>query len=232
MNFVIDIILLAIIVLSIFLGWKKGFVRTVLNSLSFFIAIILTGLLYGYVYDWLYPKFFLPKITDIINDMVVKVTDGATLDSLFNKLPQSFTDLIGKFTTVPQAKDYYSANPNASVSSFSEFLASPVASTIGKVLCFILVFIAIMLLLKLVGFLLDSVCKLPLIKSANKLLGILAGIILGFLFAWLLSEAISVLLPKLTLLFPNVFGEDILEKSFVLKYLALFNPFSFITKIV
>ena len=46
MGIVIDIIIIAILFLSIFLGYKKGLIKLVFNLCAFLIALIVTFILY------------------------------------------------------------------------------------------------------------------------------------------------------------------------------------------
>ena len=232
MAIVADIILLAIIIIGVVSGWKKGFVVTVMHTLSFFIAAILTKFLYGFVYDIAYPGFFLPKIKDLICDTVTKSANGSSIDSLLANKPEFFTNIINRFSSVDDVQKYVTSNPKADLNSVCEYIATPIASVVAKVVCFIAVFLVIVILLKLLTFVLDRICKLPILKSANKLLGVIAGLILGALFAWLTAEAFTLLLPKLSALYPDIFKPTTVDDSVLLKYLSLFNPFSFITKII
>ena len=46
MSFVVDIIILIIMITCIFLGYKKGLIRVAVNILGFFIALLISLILY------------------------------------------------------------------------------------------------------------------------------------------------------------------------------------------
>ena len=53
MGIVIDIVVIAILVLNIIIGYKKGLINVVFNILAFFIAIIITFILYKTVSNFI-----------------------------------------------------------------------------------------------------------------------------------------------------------------------------------
>ena len=58
---------------------------------------------------------------------------------------------------------------------------------IASVLSFCLLFVIFILAIKLVTFLLDKFFRLPILKKANRLLGFCLGLLIGFLYAQILS---------------------------------------------
>lgn len=58
---------------------------------------------------------------------------------------------------------------------------------LASVIAFFLLFVLFMVAVKLVTFLLDRLCRLPVLKQANRLLGCALGVVIGLLYAQLLS---------------------------------------------
>lgn len=61
------------------------------------------------------------------------------------------------------------------------------AAAIAGVISFVLLFIFFMAIVKLVTYLLDRFCKLPVLKQANKLLGFALGLVIGLIWAQILT---------------------------------------------
>lgn len=230
MNIVIDIILAVIIAGCIIQGAKKGFVFSLLHTLSFFIAAIGSYLLYGYVADFAYKNLFLPKISGMISTALGIDGTKVTLAELFSDKPKFFVDTLNRFSNVSEVEAFYNSNEGIGSKEISEFMASPIADVLSKVLCFIAVFIVLLIILRIVTFILDRICRLPLLNTANKLLGTIFGVITGVLTAWLLSRAFTALLPKLSVLSPKIFSEDLGDTTILLRYLSKFDPISFFIK--
>ena len=61
------------------------------------------------------------------------------------------------------------------------------ASVIASILSFVLLFALYLAIVKLLTFLIDKFCKIRGLKQANKFLGFLLGIVIGLLYAQILS---------------------------------------------
>ena len=107
----------------------------------------------------------------------------------------------------------------------AEFLAK----TILGALCFVLVFIIAMILLYALNKVLDIFAKLPLLKQANKLVGMALGLVQGILLVWLFFALVTVISG-------TEFGQTMfryINESKLLSFLYTNNiPMNFITKTV
>ena len=73
MSIIIDIVIVAILLLCIFLGYKRGLASSVLNILSFILAIIIAILLYKPVSDWVIQN---TQIDETIENAIVEALSG------------------------------------------------------------------------------------------------------------------------------------------------------------
>lgn len=224
MNIAIDVILAVVTASCIISGWRKGFVDTVMRLVSFFIAVLGAYLFCSIPAGYMYSGIFLPKISNMIEDSILSGGAGQTLAELFNTKPEFFTDILNRYSTVGEVESFYNSGQSVSVADISAFMAEPIARTISNILGFVLVFIVLLIALGILTFLLDRICKLPVLKSANKLLGILSGAVSGLFFAWLIAAVAGGALPHLSKAYPEVFDPMTLENSIVLKWLYSFNP--------
>ena len=69
MGIVIDIVVIAILVLNIIIGYKKGLINVVFNILAFFIAIIITFILYKPVSNFIINN---TEIDDKIKQTIIE----------------------------------------------------------------------------------------------------------------------------------------------------------------
>ncbi|MBR4880574.1 MAG: CvpA family protein [Clostridia bacterium] len=230
MNLAIDIILAVVIASCVITGWRKGFVKSMMNMISFVLAGI-GAYIFGFIpADYMYTKVFLPKLTSIIENSILSDSTGMSLAELFSSKPEFFVDILNRYSTVSDVESYYNSGTQLSVTDISSYMASPIARTISNILGFALVFVVLIIVLGIVTVILDKVCKLPVLKTANKLLGILSGALLGLFFAWLIAAIVGGVLPHLSNAFPDVFDPMIMENSIVLKWLYNFNPITLFNK--
>ncbi len=228
MNFIIDILLVAIFALCFISGWRKGFIKTVMKLITFLAAGIGAYILYPYPSDYMYGNIFMPKISSLIEDSILSGGAGQSLAELFSTKPDFFVDTVNRYSTLPKVEGYYNADKTVTVSGLSEFMADPLARTLSNVLGFILIFILILIGLKIVTYLADKLCKLPVLHGTNTLLGIICGAALGFVTVWLAASVIAGFIPSLHSAFPEIFEKDLFEQTYVLKWLYNFNPLKFI----
>lgn len=224
MSIAIDIILVLFIVGGFISGRLKGFVVTVMNFVSFIVAAVGTYILYPIPADYMYSKLFLPQITSAIEGAVLSEGNGLSLSELFASKPNAFVEILNRYSTVVDVEKFYNSGEGMTVTDICEFMASPIARTISNVLSFLLVFLVLLILLKLVTKLLDKICKLPVLRTANKLLGMALGTLMGLSLAWVIASVIAALIPDVSAAYPEVFSPTTIEDSVVLRWLCSFNP--------
>ena len=110
MNAVLDIIIVCIIIFCVFIGYKNGFVKTVMSFLSFVIAFIMARTfsqsLSSYIYsNWIKPNF-IAGVTSKIEDFL---SPSVSLNSLVQdpNPPDNFTKMLNGYgVKLPDVKEW------------------------------------------------------------------------------------------------------------------------------
>lgn len=225
MGYVIDILLIAIIALSVYFSVKKGFIRTVMGTVSLLLALILTLAFYEPVKE---------KITNsgIVDDFKTSVsvklseiekTNEGNFDaeSLMDNKPSEFVELLDNFgIDYNELKLQYDNWVSNSVEDIHEKLINaiitPIIDLLASGLAFVGLFIVFFFALKLATFLLDKICTLPILKQANEILGFVAGALNGVLSVLVVSAIIVLLTPYLKTKGIDIDPND----SFVFKFFS------------
>lgn len=156
MGIIIDIILIAIILLSAFLGYKKGLVKLGAKLFAGLIAIIITIVIYKPVSEMIINNTSLDEkiqstiiqnATNIINE------NQQTQNSITNQLENNI---------LPQQ-------------------AEDIAKNVVRVITAVVLFIGVKIILSIIISLLDFVASLPILKEFNKMGGIVYGLVRGIL---------------------------------------------------
>ena len=177
MGIVIDIIIIAILFLSIFLGYKKGLIKLVFNLCAFLIALIVTFILYRPI------SAIVINNTDFDENIKQTILEkGITEkkeDSNGEKL--SANDYIEKYTynAVTDAK-------NNAVESAADAISINTVNIVVAIALFVVVRILLIFAKVLVG----ALANLPIVKQFDKAGGILYGIITGLLIIYFLLAII------------------------------------------
>ena len=156
MGIIIDIILIAIVLLSAFLGYKKGLVKLGAKLFAGIIAIILTIIVYKPV-----------------SGMIIKNT--SIDEKIKDTIIQNATDVIDKNEQMPNS--ITNQLENNILPEQAENLSKNVVYSVTAVVLFIVVKI----ILSIVISLMDFVASLPLLKQFNEVGGIVYGLVRGVL---------------------------------------------------
>ena len=220
-----DAVLVLIIVLGMIIGYVKGFIDQVLDLLSgiaaFFAAYFLTPLIAPFISR----QFLLTEISQKIAELVGGLGEGIFGDGAANETFRTITEKFGADYDAIKSEYLTAASQNWKTAgdAIADRIAEPVAMALSYALCFIVIFLLALFILWLIKHLLDLAAKLPVLKHANKFLGLVTGGLLGILIVWVLSLGLKLGLPYLNTLAPAVFPEDLFERSYVLRFAYYLN---------
>lgn len=178
MAIAVDLIVLAIVLLFVFLGYKRGLVKVAFKLCTFFIAIILAFMLYKPI-----AKIVIEN-TNIDETIETKITDKILPEG------KTETDEVDLSESLPTIILKNSENTVQSI-------AKSCSNTLIETACLVLIFIIAKIVLKFVTALADLIAKLPILKQFNKLGGTIYGIIEGLFIVFLGFAVISLIAPML-----------------------------------
>ena len=173
MGIILDIIVLAILALSIFLGYKKGLINVVFNLCAFLVAIILTWILYTPITNLVIEKTDLDE--NIKNTIIEK---GVTTEQGdINEEEHGISKFIQQYVT----KNIEGAKNDVVKSS-----ADVIAEKTVAIIVAIGLFLAIRIILILLKFIANGIAELPIVKQLNEVGGLVYGLIRGVFVIYLL----------------------------------------------
>ena len=200
MAIIIDIVIVVIIALCLFLGYRRGLTGSLLKILSFVLAIVIAFIL------------FKP-----VSNLVINHTNWD--DSLKTSIEQFITEKTStpeEQSSLPQViVDYIDETMAKSVNEAKEVAIENTAQSVTNLIVnagvWIAVFIIARILLIFIKFITALIAKLPVIKQFDKLGGILYGILEAFVILYVLLAIISFIAPMIN----NAEFIDALNKSFI-----------------
>lgn len=176
MSLIIDLIIVVIILLFTFLGYKRGLIKVAIKLCTFIIAIIVAFVLYKPISNVVIENTGIDEsIETAITDRILP--EGASVDEeveLSNDLPS----VILK-------------NGENTVQS----IATSFSNTIIEAVCFFIIFIAVKIILKFITALADLIAKLPILKQFNALGGTIYGVLEGLFLVFVGFAIISLIAP-------------------------------------
>ncbi len=216
----LDLLFVIIAVIFIALGVWRGFIKSLIRSAKFILAVLIAYLLGGYLglffKDAFVGDMVYSPVNDWVNEAYESTEEAVNADELLESLPS--------FAVTDDVKDaIHSANAEESgeqlVETVSNAIADPIATAISNVLGYIAVFLLSLILLSIAAWLLtklaDSVVFLGVI---NRILGGAWGAVTAFLLLLVLTSVIKAFWSADPLYLDSVivkfFGESGLLKVF------------------
>ncbi len=178
----IDLLILAILALSVYFGFKKGFLKTVTGLLALVISLVLAMTLYPHA-----TKFVMKTpVYDVVYNNAINIVEQPKTEvgvlSEFGtgklNLPQSFTEKIEE--RVDKTSD-----------TVAQAVADFVATAAVKLVSMLGIFLVVRLLLLLISALAGLIKKLPIIGWGDSLLGALLGLFRGLLLVYILLAFVT-----------------------------------------
>ncbi len=231
MNLILDGIILLICVTCVILGAKRGFIKSLMGSCTLiaalFVAYAFSPALTAHIEQQPFIRNISSSIADTIKSLSENEQGSYDLLRLFDEMPDAFRQIIDRYDADEERlTDALPDEPEAEeedVHLLSELIAEPVARAISGVLAFLALFVGSVIVLKLLTWILDLIFQLPVLKTANSMLGFLFGVLSALLWAWVLSSLSVTLAKAMFSISPELFPEDLVEKTILVKLFSSFR---------
>jgi uncharacterized membrane protein required for colicin V production len=235
MNIILDFIILGIIILCVYRGYRNGLIKTVTGLLSFAAAYIMARIfsppLSGFIYEnWIKPNFVsgvAARLEEIVGNVGLEHMIGDPAR------PDAFTDLLkgyGLDINLPDVNQWISdmaRNSTESVNELAMNLVEPAARGIADFAAFGAVLLISLLLLRIVAGLVNRVAKLPVLNLANKIGGTAVGAVYGAAISYISVLLIYYALPYLAANTPLASAGEITDQTLLFKFFFETSPVKF-----
>lgn len=227
MSALFDIIILAVIAISLFSGWRNGLVKSVMHLasaiLSFFAAVFFTPYLGPYISDNFVRGALSSEVNETLSSLLAIKAEGAarTTAELFADMPASLTTILERFG-VDKAHfvELFTSSTPANeklVADMSDAIASPVSNMISSAVAFTLIFVLVSVVLRIVTAVIGVAFELPVLKQCNELAGLAFGAVSGLFYAVVLSTVFVHAAGTLTAFDPKMFSATLIEDTYLVR---------------
>lgn len=187
MNWIL-LLVIAIIGIMGFVGYKKGLIKMVFSVASTIVALLVAMLFSPVVAGMMknsetIVSFFDEKISAIVDftsEEAQEEMEGkqqSLIDAL--PLPETFKETILENNT---AENYVAMQAK----NFEEYVCRQITNVIINAIAFVVTLLLAIVALAIACFALNLLAKLPLLKQVNATTGLAAGILEGLLIVWIL----------------------------------------------
>lgn len=188
MSILIDLIVIGIILLSTFLGYKKGLIGVAFKILSFIIAIVITLILFKPVSNFIINN---TEFATNIENTIIEKLSSANIEN--GEIKKEDTDLPNVIV------NYINEEITTTVNATKEVVVKTVATELSKTIINLIVIIAIYILARILlifaKVIFEAIAELPIIKQFNETGGIIYGLLRGALIIYIVLAILSLVLP-------------------------------------
>ena len=214
MQLIIDLLLLAVFAVLALIGWWRGFLKAIFSLGRLALSLILTVLFGSAFAGWLDRILVNPPVYEAIHRKFTELATEAAntaqggVDALAQKIPRIFQGYLDLENLDP-ASDLYALADSWSL-TVAGGISKVISTIIGYVLLFVIAFLALSIAIFILGKLVEQI---RFIRTTDKILGLLLGILGGAAAVLILSVVISLILPLIG-------QESVVQSSLMLRLTA------------
>ncbi len=233
MTYVLDIVVLVIFVAAVFLGFKRGFLKSVIGVVGFLAALMVAFTFSETLTPWAYDTFvksstetaILTAIEKSASDTSASLEQNlqkaeqelpALVKSMMEKSGVSLTDLSSKM------EGGIENTASAIAQTITEQVVKPVMFLLIRCILFFALLVLARIVVKIVEKILGGIIKHTPLRATDKLLGLLLGAVKGLLWM-LLAVTIMQFIAGFTAQ-SALISEQSIENSAIVSKIAELNP--------
>lgn len=218
MGYVLDIILAAIILFFVIVSSKKGFISSSKNIITLILTVTLLASMQGVVLEALQNSPLGDNIKKTVSENVMKTYEAEQIPENVDTSDTEKSVMICRAMSLPT---FLSDSIEESIRQMSEIknnvmevITDAITSLIMRIIALLLLFILVRIFVFLAVKFLESLFQLPGLKTINRTLGAVIGVINALLAVYIICGAIGIFVPtdKLSVI------SRIVDQTMLLKY--------------
>ena len=172
MGMILDLVLLAILIVSIIFGYKRGLVNVIFSLCAFVLSLIITAVLYNPITNLVINN---TELDENIKEIII---DNGIIEDIYNEDSEnSANEYIQKYI-----QDIVIDNTNEAIEETAGLMAEKAVAIIVSIGLFIIV----RLILIVLRFVMSGIASLPIIRQFNELGGVAYGMLRGLIIIYVI----------------------------------------------
>ncbi len=200
MGYVLDGIIVAICLVCVMVGIRRGFIKSIVHFLGSIIAVCLSSVLGGMLAKWLFDTMFREAMVEKINTSLQGLgaeNAGQAAEQILTQLPDFIVRALEEAgITAATISGGITAQSSQAAGMITDYLA-PVFVSFLKVLAVIVLFFLFMTLVRILASMVGHMLRLPVLSQVDGLLGGVFGFLLALVSIWVIIAGLLVFTPML-----------------------------------
>ena len=188
MGILIDIIVIAIIALSVYLGYRKGLIALAIKLFAVIIALVATLILYRPISTLIINN---TSLDETIQNQIIQKAEGTNDENKENNTEVNNSENNTQNNTEIIEKEVQNNLVEQAKAEMLPETARSIAINIINIAVILILYFAIKIALHFVTAIANIIAKIPIIKQFNKLGGIIYGLLRGILLIYVILLIIS-----------------------------------------
>lgn len=222
----LDISILVLLIIFVVSSYKAGIVRSLLRLIGSIVAIVLSAYMASIIAQFVYDQFIRSSILDqvriFINEYVTNDISSKPVNSLNGMSEFILRSLMfygyDEYTIKEIINDTTLNAANEITNMISPMIINSIR-TVVMIILFILFNTIIRFLIRSLG----AVCRLPIIKQVDSILGAILGAINFLIIVMIIMLLIRIFVPMMKDE-PKIFSSITIDSTYIFKHLYYNNP--------
>lgn len=216
MKIIVDIVLLSVLLLGFFLGYKRGFVKTVAKPVKL-VAVWACSIKFCSAFaDRLIAPLIQSTVTEKLSLFLKEKCGDLTASNVSEELPTILKIAAGIFNI--NVNEIAAGAGDSLTDRLAETFTQPLVSLVSVVISFVLLLLICSVLFSLLLWILNGVFRTHTLSWLNRLLGVLFGAALALIVAWCLSMLFGYILGF------KVFSSLNFEGGAIYRFFKTYHP--------
>lgn len=230
MSWLLDLAVIIVFVVYLMLGIKRGAVRTVVEFVGFFAALVVAAVFSEQIAGIVFQSLVRPSVLKATENMLQNILAGSAdpVAALNRQLPSFVTQFFDTSALQEQLETAVNSGAADGAKVLTDLAIGPVVTMLMQVIAAVVLFIAAMALIRMAAGAMDLIARLPVLKQLNKGLGAVCGAAKGLIIIFLISALIYGLTPFLPE--NDVLSMETIEESRIFGTICEINPLSQLAK--
>lgn len=229
---VLDLILIGAVCYYFSRGWRRGFVSTFIYAIGYLVACVGGYIGSRALAETSYQLFIRDRLIGSIRDALTQSAPAADLsasiEAILETVPQMVREFVLSFfggmdALIGEFGGMLTGAPETVSVSVADQILYPVIYALLQAIFFLLLFFAIMVLVRSLSKVFRGVRHLPLIGSVNALLGGALGLVQGMVVIFIVTMALRLLVGLTGDSLP-LLNSDVVESTYLFRLLYDWNP--------
>lgn len=195
MGMAADFIFIAIVLIALFLGFKRGFFRSMVDLIGTVVVLGVSIWLSGIAAQWAFEEFFREPMIDQISQALQATSAGEAAEAVVAALPSVFSGALELYGITADMINQTITNAGSTAAVEAVDLMAPAVISILKAVFTLVLFIFLMVVMRILAGAICRVLRLPLLHQLDQGLGAILGGLQGLVVVFLLCFCAQLLAP-------------------------------------